>query len=162
MLIKLARRQMIFNLLVLCLIGWPTGEAKAEIYKWVDKDGRVHYSDTKPEQQSVESVDIKVNTFKQVKVFDVPATQSTQSKSRSKRVVMYSTEWCGVCKKAKKYFKQHRIAFREYDIDKSEKARARWKKLGGRGVPVILIGRKKMHGFSANSFEAIYRGSSGR
>lgn len=41
--------------LVLCLtLGAAT--ASAEIYRWVDKDGKVHYSDTKPEDQASEII----------------------------------------------------------------------------------------------------------
>jgi glutaredoxin len=69
---------------------------------------------------------------------------------------MYSTSWCGYCKKARKHFELKKIPYREYDIERSKKAALEYKKLNGRGVPVILIGKRRMNGFSANTFDKIY------
>lgn len=70
---------------------------------------------------------------------------------------MYSTSWCGYCKKAKQYFKKNNITFTEYNIEKNAKAKREYKKMGATGVPVILVGKKRMNGFSQKGFEAIYR-----
>jgi len=40
-----------------------------------------------------------------------------------------------------------------YDIEKDSAAMQRHRELGGRGVPLIVIGSKKMSGFSQESFE---------
>jgi hypothetical protein len=48
--------------------------------------------------------------------------------------------------------------FSEYDVDKSSKGKRDFKKLGGKGVPVILVGKQRMNGFSAGKFEKIYGG----
>lgn len=69
---------------------------------------------------------------------------------------MYSTKWCGVCKKAKAYFQANQIPFREYDIEESQRARKQFEKYNGKGVPLILVGKQKMSGFSTASFERIY------
>ena len=73
---------------------------------------------------------------------------------------MYSTSWCGYCKKAARYFRQRGIPFRDYDIEKSEKAARDYKKLNGRGVPIILVGKRRMNGFDARTFEQLYFGKS--
>ena len=70
---------------------------------------------------------------------------------------MYGAEWCGVCKKAKRYFNANNIPFTEYDIDKSKKGRREYEKLGGGGVPLILVGTQRMSGFSASSFQRLYQ-----
>jgi len=49
------------------------------------------------------------------------------------------------------------IRFTEYDIEKSSKGKRLYKNLGARGVPVILVGKKRMNGFSEAGFEKIYR-----
>lgn len=70
---------------------------------------------------------------------------------------MYSTEWCGYCRQARNYFKHNKIAFSEYDIEKSKSARRRYDKAGGRGVPLIMMGKRRMSGFNPQSFEQFYR-----
>jgi glutaredoxin-like YruB-family protein len=70
---------------------------------------------------------------------------------------MYSTAWCGYCKKARKYFTSKGIAFIEYDIEKNARAKRDYDALGGKGVPVILVGKKRMNGFSPQGFDRIYK-----
>jgi glutaredoxin len=74
----------------------------------------------------------------------------------SNHVIMYATSWCGYCRKARNYFKANNIAFSEYDIEKDERAKKKYDALGGRGVPVILVGNKRMNGFNAQSFKRMY------
>ena len=135
----------------------------AEIHKWVDENGKIHYGDRAPASKNVKALDISVETFSNVEVrpLDEEAMsvleREIDGKTKKKKVVMYSTEWCGVCKKAKKYFNANSIPFREYDIEKDEKRAREFKKLKGRGVPLILVGKQRMSGFSASSFEKLYK-----
>lgn len=134
----------------------------AAVYTWIDEHGVKQFSDKPP--QSLEQVrTIQVPLIETVRTRPVPH-QAAANNSRkpasshtSRKVVMYSAEWCGVCKRARKYFQENRIAFREKDIDKSTPARREFKELGGRGVPLILVGKRKLSGFSPDSFEKIYR-----
>jgi glutaredoxin len=68
-------------------------------------------------------------------------------------VVMYATSWCPYCAKARAYFKESGIAYVEHDVEKSASARSDFKRLGGRAVPLIVVGREKMNGFSEVGFE---------
>ncbi len=122
----------------------------AEIYKWVDDQGKVHFSDKKPGNQDAERLEVRVNTYKSV-------SYNTSIFDTGKNVVMYSASWCGSCKKARKYFQKERIPFTEYDIEKDSKGKRQYKKLGARGVPVILVGKKRMNGFSERGFERLYK-----
>jgi glutaredoxin len=131
----------------------------AELYKWVDDKGNIHYGDSPPAKADLKEITGKITSFKTVEVepfkFD-SSLVTTGSNSRTKPVIMYSTSWCGYCKKARQYFTRNSIPFREFDIEKSKKAAREYKKLKGRGVPVILIGKRRMNGFSANAFDKIY------
>ena len=55
-----------------------------------------------------------------------------------------------------KYFLKKGIAFVEYDIQKNEQARREYRALGARGVPVILVGDKRLNGFSEKTFNKLY------
>ena len=132
--------------------------ATAEIYKWVDESGRVHYSDKPAKGAKTETLNININSYESVTVNDFSTTSSSNSVAgKLQKVIMYSTQWCGYCKKAKKYFTQKGIPFVEYDIEKNAKAKREYDALGGRGVPVILVGKKRMNGFSIASFDRIYQ-----
>jgi glutaredoxin len=131
------------------------GLATAGVYKWVDDDGNVQFGDMPPDEKQVERVEVEgINSIKGVSVSKVPEWEYTDNSN--KKVVMYSTKWCGVCKKAKKYFSENRISYVEYDVETSEKGRSGYKKLNGKGVPIILVGNKRMNGFSVEGFKSLY------
>ncbi len=70
--------------------------------------------------------------------------------SKNKKIIMYSTKSCGYCKQAKNYFSDKDLKFTEYDINNNDKARKEFKKLGGTGVPLIVIDGKVIKGFNKN------------
>jgi glutaredoxin len=63
-------------------------------------------------------------------------------------VVLYTTQRCGYCKKAKQFLRQSNINYTEYDVETSNKGKRDYKKLSGKGVPIILVGDQRMNGFS--------------
>jgi glutaredoxin-like YruB-family protein len=69
-------------------------------------------------------------------------------------VVMYSTAWCGVCRRARQYFEQKGIAFVEHDVDDDPRAREEYLRLNPRrSVPTIKVGDEVVVGFSALAVE---------
>lgn len=69
-------------------------------------------------------------------------------------VVMYATQSCGYCAKARSYFDKHGIAFEERDIEKSFTAHAEWKSLGGVGTPLIVIDGERFQGYDERRLDA--------
>ncbi len=49
------------------------------------------------------------------------------------------------------------IKYKEYDVEKSAKGKSEYRRLGAKGVPVILVGKRRMNGFSVDGFEKLYR-----
>lgn len=74
-------------------------------------------------------------------------------------VVMYSTPTCGYCTQARNHMRSRNIAFIEKDVARNPAAAAELRSLGGRGVPLILVGSQKMMGFSPARFDALYAGA---
>ena len=69
---------------------------------------------------------------------------------------MYSTQWCGYCRKAREYFKDNKIRYKEKDIEKSSRAKKEYDRLKGSGVPLIMVGKNKIQGFDLSKFEDAY------
>lgn len=155
-------RGFIIYLLALALL-LPMSSGGAELYKWVDSKGTIHYGDHPPKKAELKQITGNISSFKTVDVepfkYD-PALVTAGKKSNGKSVIMYSTSWCGYCKRARQHFKRNNIPYQEHDIEKSKKAARDYKKLKGRGVPVILIGKRRMNGFRAETFDKIYYGKS--
>lgn len=61
------------------------------------------------------------------------------------KITMYSTQWCGDCRNAKRFLKEQGIEYHEIDIDQDEKAAQQvidWS--GGRRViPTFYIEREE-------------------
>lgn len=74
-----------------------------------------------------------------------------------RQVVMYATSWCPYCQQARNYFRQQEIPYIEYDIERDAEARRAYKTFGGRGIPVIFVGKRRVNGFSVAGFNRIYR-----
>ncbi|MFN3197037.1 MAG: glutaredoxin family protein [Bradymonadia bacterium] len=83
-------------------------------------------------------------------------------KKRPARVIMYSTKWCGYCKKAKRFMERKKIPYIEKDIETDPQA---MKELGTkiaasgkkiRGVPVFDLGGKLVPGFDKNKILAYH------
>ena len=70
------------------------------------------------------------------------------------KVVMYTTSHCPACKAAKQYLAQKGVAYQEIDVETSRDGAEAFRKLGGHGVPLILVGDKRMEGFSPQALDA--------
>ena len=141
-------------LLPLLVLGLALS-AHAEIYRWVDDQGKVHFGDA-PKTDDAQKVEVRVQTIKTVKV-DYLDEWVLELAPRPASVVMYSAPWCGVCKRAAAYFKAKGINYTDKDIDASKAYADEFRRLGGRGVPLLLVGDKKMSGFSQQRFDALYQ-----
>ncbi len=69
-------------------------------------------------------------------------------------VTVFTTAWCGYCKKTKHFLKTHDIPFEERDIEASSEAMATFTKLGGRGVPLVIVGEQVVRGYSLGDLRA--------
>ena len=137
-----------------------TGPAiPGQLFKWIDDQGNVHYGDKPPGNANLKRIAGNISSYGSVSVEPfVYEPGDSAGQASAKKVVMYSTSWCGFCKKAAQHFRKNKIPFDEYDIEKSARAASEFKKLRARGVPVILIGKQRMNGFDAATFDRIYYG----
>ena len=123
--------------------------AMAEVYRYTDTNGRVVYTSQKPASAgNIERVRIRQNT--------VSPGDNGYLEQGNREVVIYTAEWCQYCKSAKAYFDELGIDYSEYDIEKSRQAYLDYRNLGGSGLPLILVGDRKMTGFSRSGFQRLY------
>ncbi len=129
----------------------------AEIYKTVDENGRIIFTDKPTAKAEQVEVDTDANTADGLSDSAYSKANDIKSKKPTKQesVVMYATSWCGVCKNARSYMQSNGIKFKEFDIEANDTAHSKYKKLGGKGVPLITVGNNKMSGFSASRLESM-------
>lgn len=70
------------------------------------------------------------------------------------KVILFSTSACSWCRRAKKYFRENRVPFKEVNVERDAgAARDLVRKTGQTGVPVIKIGSKWIVGFDRPAIE---------
>lgn len=125
---------------------------QAQMYKYTDENGWVHYTDKPPANVSSHLVDTQINTyFSAFPSKKGPAGNHTSAKREA--VTIYTASWCGVCTKAIAYMRRNEIVFTEYDVEKSAKGRRDFERMNGRGVPIIMVGDLRMNGFNPRRLE---------
>ncbi len=76
-------------------------------------------------------------------------------------VVLYSAQWCGYCKKAKKWFREKNVAFIERDVEKQPGAQQELQDklkaagIGAGGIPVIDVAGDIIVGFDQPRLQAL-------
>jgi mycoredoxin len=74
------------------------------------------------------------------------------------KVEVFMTSWCGYCGKMIRFLDEKGIHYTAYDIEKDKSAEAIYRRLGGRGVPVVRVGSHVVHGYDPEGVLAYYNG----
>ena len=144
------------RLLLLALLVLPL-PANPEIYRWTDAQGKVHYSDSPPPEAKAKQVKVKLNSIEGPAV--VSTVRDAPAAKTKDRVRIYTAVWCGYCRKAKAHLAGRGVPFEEVDVEASQRGRSEFVQIGGRGVPVILVGDQRMDGFDAQGLDAMLAGA---
>jgi glutaredoxin len=132
--------------------------AQANVYRWVDKDGKVHYSDTPPPEPA------KSLTQKRVGGGYTEASQlpyATQVAMKKSPVTLYTGADCGdPCKLGRDLLAKRGIPYSERDAQGSaEDAEALKKLVGSLEVPVLAVGASKVKGYEEGAWHSALDGA---
>ena len=131
---------MSFPIFLLACIG-----AQAEVYRWVDADGKVHYSD-EPPPANIKQVEKKKTTGG--KPSDAPLPYSLQQAVRNFPVTLYTSDCGEPCKRGGALLAKRGIPYTELNAT-DPVAREELRKLTGGPieVPLLKVGRDVLRGF---------------
>jgi glutaredoxin len=133
------------------------GAAQAgEVYRWVDKNGNVHYGDV-PVDEDAEKVKITApppaDAASAVEGVNIPYEARLVSKNFP--VVLYVTEKCGdVCKRAREFLVKRKIPFSETVLKTQEEFDAFHKRTGLDAIPALSVGRNWLKGFQEQQWQS--------
>jgi len=68
-------------------------------------------------------------------------------------IVMYATEKCGYCKKARQYFEEQGVPYTERDVEKDRSASNDYRALKASGTPLIYVGTRRISGFNQEKLD---------
>ena len=135
-------------LLLICLTIWANTGA-AELYRSIDKDGKVHYSDS----PLLDSDDVQ-----QLKLGDAPKPDEnlpyeTRRAMANFPVTLYTFPDCGVaCQQARELLNKRGIPYAEKSVTKREDLDAFRKDSGDNILPSATIGKTWVKGFVADQW----------
>jgi glutaredoxin len=146
---KMIVRALALAALVSCL----DSQAQTNVYKWTDKDGKVHFSDTPP------PVDAKSSSQKRlgggyVETENLP--YATQMAMKSNPVTLYVGADCGApCTQGRDLLSKRGIPYTERDAQGNAADSEALKKLvGALEVPTLVIGESKLKGYEETQWHS--------
>jgi glutaredoxin len=126
--------------------------AQTSVYRWTDKDGKVHFSDAPP------AADAKDVTQKQMggSADEAPLPFATQMAMRRNPVTLFTSNGCGdICVQGRALLANRGIPFAERNAEVNPAdAEALKKLIGELQVPVLLVGSSTMKGYDEGSWQS--------
>jgi glutaredoxin len=132
---------------ILCFAAFS---ASAQLYRWTDPSGKVHFSDTPPPADARNV---------QKKAAAVPGNAGTPVEPFALRqarenfpVTLYSTPGCEPCDEARKLLDSRGVPFEEVIVTESANLAELKKAVGSNSVPALMVGSSAQNGFEAGAY----------
>src|SRR6476469_8398328 len=135
-----------------CALAACTALAQTQVHRWVDKDGKVHFSDTLPPPDARESSSRNMGGGYVAEEFPYAVQQAMKKNP----VMLYTAPSCGdPCNNGRQLLSQRGIPFKEANVQSSGPAQEALKKLiGGLEVPTLTVGDTTLKGFEPDGWGA--------
>lgn len=140
--------------IVAALVAVPAGlHAQQTIYRWVDKDGKVVFSDTPPPKEITSSTQKRAGGGY---TDSVQLPYATQLAMQRNPVTLYASGVCGaLCDQGRALLSRRGVPFGERDASADPAAaEAVEKAVGSLVVPVLIVGEIKLRGFDEGTWQA--------
>lgn len=139
--------------LAAALLAAFAAQAQTSVYRWVDKDGKVHFSDTPPAE---DAKDLKQKQMGGGGADDSQLPYATQMAMRRNPVTFYSGNACGdLCDSARNLLSSRGIPFSERNAEANPADGEALRKLVGElRVPVLVIGQNTLKGYEESTWQS--------
>lgn len=128
--------------------------ALAQHYRWVDKDGRVHYTDTPPPPSASKNVQ-QISTQTGSVTNAQPLAYSLQQAVKTNPVKLYTFSGCSnACSDAKALLDKRGVPYTEISVDSVDKRQELQRVSGGNNVPVLVVGNNVKQGYEEGMYNA--------
>lgn len=140
-------------IIVSIVLGFACAETAAQqTYRWVDKDGGVHYTQSPPPAGAAKEVQSKRLSGSTVETSG--PSYAMQMAMRDYPVTLYTAPDCGAaCKDAQDHLNKRGAPFREVAISDAKGAEELKKITGAYQVPVMKVGSQVLVGFEPGQWK---------
>ena len=132
--------------------------AQGSVYRWVDKDGKVHFSSEPPPADAMNVTEKRMGGGNNA---EGQMPYATQMAMKNNPVTLYVSNSCGdYCTEARELLGKRGIPYTEKNAEASpedtEKLRAL---IGALQVPVLVVGTTPVKGFAENTWQSALDGA---
>jgi glutaredoxin len=140
------------TLLATALAAALLAQAQTNVYRWVDKDGKVHFSDSPPPADAKDATQRRVGGGGNE---DTQLPYATQVAARRNPVTLFTGNDCGdPCVKGRELLARRGIPFTERNAQTNADDQEALKKLiGALDVPVLVVGESKTKGYEESQWQ---------
>jgi glutaredoxin len=134
--------------LLLCAAAFA---ASAQLYRWTDDKGRVHFTSTPPPAgaKNVQKKDAGGAAAES----SAPALPfAVQQAQKDFPITLYTTPGCEGCDAARKLLNGRGLPFKEVSVTENEQIEALKAATGANSVPTMIVGRSVQKGFEAGIY----------
>jgi len=137
-------------MLALVMMG-GAASASAQLYRWTDEKGKVHFGDTPPPAGA-----------RDVRKKDVAAGSASSGESlpfalrqpmKDYPVTLYSSPSCESCSPARALLNARGVPFKEVSVRTDEQIVELNRAAGGNVVPALLVGSSVIKGFEEDAYQ---------
>ncbi len=140
------------SLVAVFLLAVMIGTANAQLYKWVDKDGKVTYSDVPPPKDAKEAK--QKNYTDNITPGEAELPFSVKDAMKRNPVTLYANACGEACDKARAMLTARGIPFADRNPESDQAARDTLKEAtGGLPVPTLTIGTRVIKGFADSEWQ---------
>jgi glutaredoxin len=130
-------------------------DASAQMYRWVDKDGRTHYTQTPPPPEAKGVQKKRLGAGGAAASYgDLP--YATQNAARNYPVTLYTAPDCGSpCEQARALLVRRVVPFKEVSVQGQQDIDKLKSIAGGAQVPYLIVGSQNQKGFLEDAYGAL-------
>ncbi len=151
------------------LISLEEGKATRIYYQFVDERGRVRFVESLervPEKWRDRVGFVESATPPPMSPTDMAraiepdarrlvARLEASRKASGPKVIIYSANWCGACRRAKAYMDRKGVRYEERNVDQPRFKEELVRKSGGRSIPVIEVNGRILKGFNPERLDKL-------
>lgn len=123
----------------------------AELYRWVDAEGKVHYTDTPP-PPSAKSGEEKRLTPSVIQSTQTP--YATREAAKNFPVTLYISDCGETCDQAKNHLARRGIPFTTKNANDPAVQEEMRKQFGVLQVPILVVGKSPTKGYESSAWDA--------
>jgi glutaredoxin len=140
--------------LALCLLMLASSVGAQSMYRWVDKEGKVHYTDRAPVAGEAAKVEQKRSVLLGA---DQTMSYTLRKATADYPVTLYTQKDCPPCVEGRNHLTRRGVPFSENNVSTEADIAALKTLVGGEqlGLPVVQVGRKVAKGFLGSEWDGL-------